>query len=120
MSSEFAVLIPFARKEELSRKYVLSWDGSSGFWLCGNERIYNFEVMKPFHIKQLEVHYTNKDLAKSYGCKWSPSLKKWCIAVGEYTSNPVKYDDLSQKKITRIIPDYDSVVDEDAVTTTIV
>lgn len=111
--SDLSVLIPFARKDELSKKYMLSWNGASGFWVCGNERIYNMAGLKPFHIKFLDVHFVNKDLAKTLGCKWSPTHKKWCIAIGAYNSNQAQYEALASKIIIPVEINYDDVVDED-------
>ena len=117
--SDLSVLIPFARKDELSKKYMLSWNGATGFWVCGNERIYNMTGIKPFHIKFLDVHFVNKDTAKTLGCKWSPTHKKWCIAIGNYNSNPLKYEALASKTIPQVEINYDAVVDEDEPNNTI-
>ena len=111
--SDLCVLIPYDRKEELSKKYMLSWNTSTKLWTCGNARIYNMVGMQRFHIKRLDVHFVNKEAAKTLGCKWLSTYNKWCIAMGIYNNNPAMYDALAVKPSKEPTFNYDEVVDEE-------
>lgn len=60
-----------------------------------SEVIKKTEEQKP--IKYLNVPYSEKDYAKSYGAKWDPNMKSWYIR-GEVPDKLKKYDPIEIKK----------------------
>jgi hypothetical protein len=92
------LVIQYHEKDDLKDLYPgqLQWDENTKRWFTDNEEVYN--LLEPYHVKILPVAYSNKDIGKSLGAKWSG--KYWYCSNQQYQSNQESFDDLAIRKTT--------------------
>jgi hypothetical protein len=88
--SRLYLAIPFAKKDELKKKFKLGWCLEAKMWYAQTEEVYTHECIRPFHIIDLDILYKFKDAAKLLGAKWSGTT--WYIPAYLYDQHQSKWD----------------------------
>lgn len=85
----FALSIPYARKDELKKRFKLRWNMDKKLWYASNQKTYDNCELVPYHIVNLVVPYSKKDFVKSLGAKWNGS--NWYCSKSQFDTNKQKF-----------------------------
>lgn len=89
VNPEFALSVPFSRKDELKKRFKLRWSPTSKLWHAPNRKTYDNCELVPYHIVNLKVTYAKKELAKELGARWNGS--NWYCSKSQFESNKSKF-----------------------------
>lgn len=89
VNPEFALSVPFSRKDELKKQFKLRWDPNTKLWYAPNKKAYDNCELVPYHIVNLIVAYSNKSFAKELGARWNG--KNWYCSKSVFEANKSKF-----------------------------
>jgi hypothetical protein len=82
---KYPILVPFDKEliKQLKTTCRIIYNGDTKLWYAPNKRVYDLEIMVPYHIKYVNIPFCLKDEGKKLGLKFDGEKKQW------FTSNMV-------------------------------
>ena len=83
------LLLPYDKvlTSNLRKTCRIEFDTTCGLWFAPNKRVYELEVLVPYHIKYVDIPFNFKDEGKKLGCKFNFEKKQWFTSNMAYDEN---------------------------------
>lgn len=83
------LLIPFDKMltASLRKTCRIEFDTTCSLWFAPNKRVYDLEILVPYHIKYVDIPFRFKDEGKKLGFKYNFEKKQWFTSNRSYDEN---------------------------------